>query len=120
MYNNDQEYGWKSYDNQGYDDRQYNGAQTGPGFPGGQGPSYNQGPSYDQRPPKKKGGLLKKAALITAVAVLFGTVSGGVMVGVNIAASRYLDIHASADAPASQAANPPATEPDQGQADQEG
>lgn len=120
MYNNDQEYGWKSYDNQGYDDRQYNGAQTGPGFPGGQGPSYNQGPSYDQRPPKKKGGLLKKAALITAGAVLFGTVSGGVMVGVNIAASRYLDIHASADAPASQAANPPATEPDQGQADQKG
>ena len=120
MYNNDQEYGWKSYDNQGYDDRQYNGAQTGPGFPGGQGPSYNQGPSYDQRPPKKKGGLLKKAALITAGAVLFGTVSGGVMVGGNIAASRYLDIHASADAPASQAANPPATEPDQGQADQKG
>ena len=120
MYNNDREYGWKSYDNQGYDDRQYNGAQTGPGFPGGQGPSYNQGPSYDQRPPKKKGGLLKKAALITAGAVLFGTVSGGVMVGVNIAASRYLDIHASADAPASQAANPPATEPDQGQADQKG
>ena len=32
MYNNDQEYGWKSYDNQGYDDRQYNGAQTGRDF----------------------------------------------------------------------------------------
>ena len=50
MYNNDQEYGWKSYDNQGYDDRQYNGAQTGPGFSGGQGPSYNQGPSHNQGP----------------------------------------------------------------------
>ncbi|MEQ2427362.1 S1C family serine protease [Enterocloster hominis (ex Hitch et al. 2024)] len=115
MYDNDQEYGWKSYDNQGYDDRQYNGAQTGPGFSGGQGPFRNQGPDYDQRPPKKKGGLLKKAALITAGAILFGAVSGGVMVGVNVAASRYLDIYASADAQASQETNPPAQEPDQGQ-----
>lgn len=83
MYDNDQQYGWKSYDNQGYDSRQYNDTQ------------YGSGPSYDPRPPKKKGGFLKKAALITAGAVLFGTVAGGVMAGVNVAASRYLSIYAS-------------------------
>lgn len=87
MYDNDQDYGWKSYDNQGYDNRPYSE------------PPYGQGPSYDPRPPRKKGGLLKKAALITAGAVLFGTVSGGVMAGVNVMASRYLSVYASADTP---------------------
>lgn len=89
MYDNDkQQYGWKSYDNQGYDNRQYNNE-----------PHHSFGPSYDQRPPRKKGGIFKKAVLITAGAVLFGTVAGGVMTGVNVAASRYLSIYASADAP---------------------
>lgn len=95
MYDNDQNYGWKSYDNQGYDNRQYSE------------PPYGQGPSFDPHPPKKKGGLLKKAALITAGAVLFGTVSGGVMAGVNVMASRYLSVYASADTPGKDNGNQP-------------
>lgn len=95
MYDNDQNYGWKSYDNQGYDNRQYSE------------PPYGQGPSFDPRPSKKKGGLLKKAALITAGAVLFGTVSGGVMAGVNVMASRYLSVYASADTPGKDNGNQP-------------
>ena len=43
-----------------------------------------------QEPPKKKGGLFKKAALITAGALLFGSVSGAVMVGINVAASGFI------------------------------
>ncbi len=38
---------------------------------------------------KKRGGLAKKAALITAAALLFGTVSGGTMVGINMVADHY-------------------------------
>ena len=42
MYDNDQEYGWKSYDNQGYEGRPYNEPQFD------QGPNFNQGPSGGQ------------------------------------------------------------------------
>lgn len=45
---------------------------------------------YEDTPRKRKGGILKKAALITAGALLFGAVSGTVMVGVNIVASGFL------------------------------
>mgnify|MGYP000099108081 CR=1 FL=1 len=73
MYDNDQNYGWKSYDNQSYDNRQYGGDP------------YGRRPQPEEMPPKKKkGGILKKAALITAGALLFGTVSGATMVGVNV------------------------------------
>ncbi len=49
---------------------------------------YNGGPSVPPQPPrKKKGGAAKKAAGIIAAAILFGTVSGATMVGVNMAAS---------------------------------
>lgn len=78
MYDQKEPYGWKSYDNQQYSNQPFNRTP-----PGGQ-------PSQDPRRPEKKGGILKKAALITAGALLFGTVSGGVMAGINIAASRYL------------------------------
>ena len=46
-------------------------------------------PEGPQKPKKKKGGMAKKAALITAAALLFGTVSGGTMVGVNMVADYY-------------------------------
>ena len=50
MYDNDQNYGWKSYDNQSYDNRQYGGDHTAR-------------PQPEEMPPKKKkGGILKKAA----------------------------------------------------------
>lgn len=114
MYDNDQQYGWKSYDNQGYDNRQYNGPSYG------QGPYYDQRPTGDGQPPKKKGGLFKKACLITAGAILFGTVSGGVMVGVNVAASRYLNIGASANAAGSESQAPAAPAPEQGKIGQQG
>ena len=89
MYDNDQNYGWKSYDNQSYDNRQYGGDP------------YGRCPQPEEMPPKKKkGGILKKAALITAGALLFGTVSGATMVGVNVAASRFMGNSAAASAEA--------------------
>lgn len=49
---------------------------------------YNGGPSVPPQPPRKKrGGAVKKTAGIIAAAILFGTVSGATMVGVNMAAS---------------------------------
>ena len=89
MYDNDQNYGWKSYDNQSYDNRQYGGD------PDGRRPQ-----PEDMPPKKKKGGILKKAALITAGALLFGTVSGATMVGVNVAVSRFMGNSAAASAEA--------------------
>ena len=78
MYDNDQNYGWKSYDNQSYDNRQYGGDP------------YGRRPQPEDMPPKKKkGGILKRVALLTAGALLFGTVSGAAMVGVNVAAARF-------------------------------
>ena len=89
MYDNDQNYGWKSYDNQSYDNRQYGGDP------------YGRRPQPEDMPPKKKkGGILKKTALITAGALLFGTVSGATMVGVNVAASRFMGNSAAASAEA--------------------
>ena len=42
MYDNDQNYGWKSYDNQSYDNRQYGGDP------------YGRRPQPEDMPPKKK------------------------------------------------------------------
>lgn len=70
----------------------------------------------NNEPPRKKGGFLKKAVLITAGAVLFGLVSGGVMVGVNVAASGFLgDMYAFAQASSqnSQETAEPAQSPSQ-------
>lgn len=111
MYDNDQDYGWKSYHNQGYDSRQY------------QEEPYGGRPQPEGKPPKKnKGGILKKAALITAGAVLFGTVSGTVMVGVNVAASRFIGSSAQVLAETEKAPETPAPQaqgqdrhPDDGQ-----
>lgn len=51
MYDNDQNYGWKSYDNQSYDNRQYGGDP------------YGRRPQPEEMPPKKKkGGILKKSS----------------------------------------------------------
>lgn len=87
MYDNDQNYGWKSYDNQSYDNRQYGGDP------------YGRRPQPEDMPPKKKkGGILKRVALLTAGALLFGTVSGATMVGVNVAASRFMGNSAAASA----------------------
>lgn len=79
MYDNDQDYSWKSYDNQRYGSEPENRGEI---------PGPSSGP---ERPGKKKGGLIKKAALITAGAVLFGTVSGVTMSGVNTVSSRFLE-----------------------------
>lgn len=87
MYDDNQDYGWKSYDNQGYGNMHYN-----------EDPNNRRFSSDGMPPKKKKGGIFKKAALITAGAVLFGTVSGTVMAGVNIAASRFIGGSASASA----------------------
>lgn len=84
MYDNDQEYGWKSYHNQDYSLQPY---EEHP---------FDREPPHNQEPPKKKGGMLKKAALTAAGAVLFGVVAGGVMTGIQAAASRYLNVYAMA------------------------
>lgn len=63
-----------------------------PEIPSGQPPKHRQ-----------RGGLAKKTALITAAAVLFGTVSGGVMTGVNLVANRLIGQYGQAAGQASQA-----------------
>ncbi|HIZ80177.1 MAG TPA: trypsin-like peptidase domain-containing protein [Candidatus Lachnoclostridium stercorigallinarum] len=45
-------------------------------------------PEEPKRPKKKKGGV-KKVALLTAAALLFGTVSGSTMVGINMVANYF-------------------------------
>ena len=52
-----------------------------------------QGPAPKQ---KKKGGMAKKAGLITAAALLFGTVSGGTMAGINVL-SNHLFVNNAAE-----------------------
>ena len=52
-----------------------------------------QGPAQKQ---KKKGGMVKKAGLITAAALLFGTVSGGTMAGINVL-SNHLFVNNAAE-----------------------
>lgn len=47
------------------------------------------GPGTNSHQPKK-GGLAKKAAMVTAAALLFGTVSGGTMAGINALSNSFL------------------------------
>ena len=54
-----------------------------PGVPSGEPPKHG-----------KKGKMAKKVAGITAAAVLFGTVSGGVMTGVSLIGSRVAGLYA--------------------------
>ena len=56
---------------------------------------YNPGGPSGQ--PKKKGKMAKRVAGITAAAVLFGTVSGGVMTGVSLIGSRVMNLYAAGD-----------------------
>lgn len=51
-------------------------------------------PSGEPPKPGKKGKMAKKVAGITAAAVLFGTVSGGVMTGVSLIGSRVTGLYA--------------------------
>ncbi len=70
---------------------------------------YNSGPSVPPKPPRKKGGgAVKKAAGIIAAAILFGTVSGAAMVGVNMAASILLPPLPVSSQPAEEATEAPA------------
>lgn len=54
-----------------------------------QGVSSCQGGYSYQEPEKKKGGFFKKVVGITAAAILFGVISGGTMVGVNMLADAF-------------------------------
>ena len=49
----------------------------------------SQQPSEEQHEKRRKGGLTRKVAGITAAALLFGTVSGGTMVGINKIADSF-------------------------------
>lgn len=55
-------------------------------------------PSGEPPKPGKKGKMAKKVAGITAAAVLFGTVSGGVMTGVSLIGSRVTGLYAANNA----------------------
>ncbi len=68
-------------------------------------------PSGEPPKPGKKGKMAKKVAGITAAAVLFGTVSGGVMTGVSLIGSRVTGLYAvnnAQSAPAESQAPAPA------------
>ena len=56
---------------------------------GFQGSFQSQQPSEEQHEKRRKGGLTRKVAGITAAALLFGTVSGGTMVGINKIADSF-------------------------------
>lgn len=56
---------------------------------GFQGGFQSQQPSEEQHEKRRKGGLTRKVAGITAAALLFGTVSGGTMVGINKIADSF-------------------------------
>lgn len=109
MYDNDQQYGWKSYNNQEYNNQENRSQPYNE-------PQFDQGPAFREEPPKKKGGILKKAALITAGAVLFGIVSGGVMAGIQVAASRYLNVYTLANSAGPDNGSQAALLPESGQA----
>ncbi len=87
------------YQNNGSQGQPYsNGQPHGNPYQGGpsrpnyyQNPYQNQGNQQGSAPKqKKKGGLAKKAGLITAAALLFGTVSGGTMAGINVLSHNLL------------------------------
>lgn len=74
------------YYNQPTGNGNYGSYQSGPSFhqiPGQQSSSMN---SSEPKKKKKNGRMVKRVAGITAAALLFGTVSGGTMVGVNMLA----------------------------------
>lgn len=74
------------YYNQPTGNGNYGPYQGGPSFhqiPGNQGSPMN---STEPKKKKKNGRMVKRVAGITAAALLFGTVSGGTMVGVNMLA----------------------------------
>lgn len=81
-----------------------NGNSQGNPYQGGPArPNYYQNPypnHGNQQGPapkhKKKGGFTKKAGLITAAALLFGTVSGGTMAGINVL-SNHLFVNNAAE-----------------------
>lgn len=54
------------------------------------GPVYSQIPPEPKKKPGKKHSVAGKIAGITAAALLFGTVSGGTMVGINVLSDRFL------------------------------
>jgi serine protease Do len=53
----------------------------------------NENSGNGKRKSRKKGGIVKRVASITAAAVLFGGVAGGVMTGVNYMGSKMLGIN---------------------------
>ena len=88
MYDNDQNYGWKSYDNQSYDNRQYGGDP------------YGRRPQPEDMPPKKKkGGILKSSPDYSGCPSLWHCLRGD-HGGVNVAASRFMGNSAAASAEA--------------------
>ena len=54
------------------------------------GQPHNQYQGSEPKRQKKKGGMAKKAGVITAAALLFGVVSGGTMVGINVLSNNLL------------------------------
>lgn len=83
------------YQNGQFQGNPYQGGPARPNYYQNPYPNHGnqQGPAPKQ---KKKGGLAKKAGLITAAALLFGTVSGGTMAGINVL-SNHLFVNNAAE-----------------------
>ena len=80
-------YNWQNQQTQHQDSQAGQQAQTSQsGFQGG---FQNHQPSEEHHEKRRKNGLTRKVAGITAAALLFGTVSGGTMVGINKIADSF-------------------------------
>ena len=95
------------YQNGQFQGNPYQGGPARPNYY--HNPYQNQGNQQGSAPKhKKKGGMAKKAGLITAAALLFGTVSGGTMAGINVL-SNHLFINNAAETQAETKAAEPQT-----------
>ena len=102
-------YNWQNQQTSGNQQAQYQSHQSGQAFQnqqtqyqdsqagqqaqtsqsGFQGGFQNHQPSEEHHEKRRKNGLTRKVAGITAAALLFGTVSGGTMVGINKIADSF-------------------------------
>ena len=103
--------------------RMYNWQNENPGAASDPGKANPDRPAHKEK--KRRSGMGRKVAGITAAALLFGTVSGGTMVGINMLAGSlgqkeaYTQISPSempTEAPTTQAAITPSTRADAGTA----
>lgn len=99
------------YQNGQFQGNPYQGGPARPNYYQNPYPNHGnqQGPAPKQ---KKKGGLAKKAGLITAAALLFGTVSGGTMAGINVLSNHLFVSNAAETQAETKVAEPQTAAPE--------